>query len=1130
MSLQLIMGPSGSGKSHYLYQHMIEESEKHPEKQYILLVPEQYNMQATRDFIAASPKKGILNVDILSFGRLAYRIFEETGRNNKIVLDDVGKSLVLKKVAKKYEGELKVLGRNLQKIGYIEEVKSVISEFTQYEIREEQLEELLSEMCESSNFYYKMRDIATIYKGFRSYLEEKYITGEELLDVLCEALPDSAVIRDSVVVLDGFTGFTPIQNRLIQELLRICEKVMISVTISGRENPYSYKHPYQLYALSKQTVTSLIRIAEAEKTEIEDPVCFFEEPPYRVRKAPALQFLNANLFGYGDRKYEEQQEHIKVYVAKNPKEEIDLVAQKIRRLVREKGYRYRDVAIVTPDLEVYGRQIESTFALYGLPVFMDLKRSILLNSFVEYIRSFLQMVEQNFSYESVFRYLRTGMTELRREEIDVLENYVIATGMRGYSRWKEAWTKTTGSVDEEELVRLNELREQFVQRREDVFAVLKSRNKTVYDVTNALHAFLMREELQKKVKEQENAFSEAGELVLSKEYAQIYRIVIDLFDKFVELLGEERISLKEYCELLDAGLNQAKVGTIPPSLDQIVVGNIERTRMQEVKAVFLVGMNDLYIPGDLGNRGLISDADREQFEKYGLRLAPGAKEKIYTQKFYLYLLMTKPSEYLYLTYSKNTMDGKILRPSYVIANIRQMFPNLSVREISDCLAEREMTERTGISYLVQGIQKGLEGFDDAWKELYSWYKGQAKWKEKVEQILGAAFYRKPEEFLTAEVARRLYGALLKNSVTRLEKFSSCEYAHFLMYGLGLSERERFEFRSVDFGNIFHSALEIFSRKVQESGYPWTNIPKEKQEEWLEACVQETVSGYENAALSDTARNSYVINRVKRMMRRTIWALIKQLQKGDFIPSGYEVSFGNSDELQTTRVTLEDGNEMLLRGKIDRIDICEDEKHVYVKIIDYKTGSKSFDISDLYYGLQMQLVTYLAVAVEMQQRKHPDKEVLGAGVLYYQIKDPIVQEADEDEVLELQILKELRPDGLVNGNEEVIHHFDSAMEGESLAAPLKRVKSGDMSKTSKTIDAVNFKRMTDFAMKKIQQIGTRMMSGDIDIAPYVQGTASSCAYCPYRGICKFDEKIPGYEYRALEKLKKEEVLERWREEV
>lgn len=1129
MSLQLIMGPSGSGKSHYLYQYMIEESEKHPEKQYILLVPEQYSMQATRDFIAASPKKGILNVDILSFGRLAYRIFEETGKNHKIVLDDVGKSLVLKKVAKKCGGELRVLGRNLQKIGYIEEVKSVISEFTQYEIREEQLEELLSGMNETTNFYYKMHDIAIIYKEFRAYLEEKYITGEELLDVLCDALPDSEILKDSVVVLDGFTGFTPIQSRVLRELFLTCEKVMVSVTISGREDPYSYKHPYQLYALSKQTVTSLIRIAEGEKTEIEEPVCFFDEPPYRVRKAPALQFLNSHLFGYGDRKYEEQQEQIKVYVAKNPKEEMDLVAQKIRKLVREQGYRYRDVAIVTPDLDTYGRQIQSTFALHGMPVFMDLKRSILLNSFVEYVRSFLQMVEQNFSYESVFRYLRTEMTEFTREETDALENYVIATGVRGYKRWKEPWTKTTGSAGEKELVRLNGLREQFVQRREHVFAVLKSRNKTVYDVTNALHTFLMKEEMQRKVKAKEETFIENGELVLSKEYAQIYRIVIDLFDKFVELLGEERISLKEYCELLDAGLSQAKVGTIPPSLDQIVVGDMERTRIQEVKAVFLVGMNDLYIPGDLGNRGLISDADREQFAKQGLSLAPSAKEKIYTQKFYLYLLMTKPSEYLYITFSKNTMDGKALRPSYVVANVRQMFPKLSVQEIGDALGEREMTERTGISYLVQGLQKGQEGYNDAWKELYSWYKGQAKWQEKVEQILEAAFCRKPEESLTAEMARQLYGTLLKNSVTRLEKFSSCAYAHFLTYGLGLAEREEFEFGTVDFGNIFHAALEYFSRKVQESGYEWTNIPEEKREEWLEESVQETVSGYENAALSDTARNSYVISRVKRMMRRTVWALIKQLQKGDFAPYGYEVAFGDGGHLQTTKVTLEDGNEMILRGKIDRIDICEDENHVYVKIIDYKTGSKSFDISDLYYGLQMQLVTYLAVAVEMQQREHPDKEVLGAGVLYYQIKDPIVQEAEDDE-LELQILKELCPDGLINGNEEIIHHFDSTLSGESLAAPLKRVKSGELSKTSKTIDAVNFKRMTDFAMEKIRQIGTRMMSGEVAIAPYVQGSASSCTYCPYKSVCKFDEKIPGYEYRVLEKLKKEEVLEKWREEV
>ena len=1124
MSLQFIMGPSGAGKSHYLYQKVTGESLKNPEKNYIVLVPEQFTMQTQKDLVMASPRCGIMNVDVLSFNRLAYRVFEETGENRRVILDDVGKNFVLRKIAGDYEQELTILGSNLKKVGYISEIKSVISEFAQYDIQVQELEQMMESATESSNLYYKLKDVKVIYQGFQNYLKDRYITGEEVLDLLCQVASKSKILKDSIVVLDGFTGFTPVQNRLLRELMQVCEKVIVTVTMDEKENPFVYRHPYQLFALSKQMVTSLVEIARETKTELEQPVYLYRKPVYRFKENEALGFMESHLFRYSKEHYEKEQDNIQVWCAKNPQEETDFVAQKIRQMVRTKGYQYHDVAVITSDLEAYAAHIEKAFERYDIPVFMDHKRSILLNSFVENVRSLLAMIEQNFTYESVFRYLRSGLTGLSMNEIDVLENYVIALGIRGYKKWQEKWIRRTKGMEEVELAEINRIRESFINKVETVTEVLKRRHKTVLDVTQALHAFFMQEELQKRVKEMELRFAEQGELALEKEYGQVYRIVIELFEKFVELLGDERISLKEYCELLDAGLEQAKVGIIPPSIDQVVVGDVERTRLKDVKVILFVGVNDAYIPGNAKKGGILSEYDRERFAKEGVTLAPSAKEKTFIQKFYLYLMLTKPTERLLLTYSKVGADGKSLRPAYLITDILRMYPQLRLQEVTTELKEKELTKESGIAMLVEGLQKKQHGLDGAWQELYTWYKKHPEWSAKIAQLVEACFYQKPEDKLSQEAAKKLYGELLENSVTRLEKFSACAYAHFLTYGLGLREREEYQFQAVDMGNLFHGALERFSKKLERANFSWTTIPEEEKEAFIDASVEECIIDYGNTILYSSARNEYVITRLKRMMRRTVWALAKQLEKGDFVPKGYEITFGGMD------VELGELGRMKLRGKIDRVDICEDDEHVYVKIIDYKTGAKAFDLGELCYGLQMQLVLYMNAVVEMEQKKYADKQVIPAGIFYYQMKDPIVDKVSDREKLEAQILKELRPDGVVCASEEILGHLEHGLSGASEVIPVAKNKDGSLSKKSKVLTEEEFRLISEFAKRKMQETGMQILKGDIDIAPYEMANATGCDFCPYHAICGFEEKIPGYEYRRLEKIDKDEAIEKMRKEV
>ena len=1100
MSLKFIFGPSGSGKSQFLYNRIVEESEAHPERQFIVLVPEQFTMQTQKDLVAAHPAHGIMNIDVLSFARLAYRVFEETGGGQLPVLDDEGKNLVLRKIAGDFEGELKVLRGNMKKPGYISEVKSVISEFTQYDVGEEEICRVMETAGEDSNLSCKLEDILKLYLGFSEYLDKKYITKEELLDVLSREIGKSEILKDSTVALDGFTGFTPVQNRLLRELMRCCREVVVTVIMDERENPFSYRSPYQLFALSKHMVSSLSDIAKEEKIAVEEPEYLYGKP-VRFEGNDALSFLERNIFRCGREAFGREQEAVSVRGARNPREEAFAAAGEIRALVRERKYRFRDIGVIASDMDVYGDYLEEAFAAYDIPAFMDHKRSILLNSFVEYVRSLLNMAEQGFTYESVFRFLRTGLSGIDYEDTCVLENYVIGLGIKGYKKWQCRWERLLKGMDAEDLRRLNRLRTQFVEKVDGFVFVLKQRQKTVRDITEALYEFMVREELQLKLKRQEEMFLAEGELALAKEYAQVYRILMELLDKFVELLGDEAVSLKEYGKLLDAGLSEARVGVIPPSVDQLVAGDVQRTRLKDIKALIFIGANDAYLPGALLRTGLLSERDRERFQKEKISLAPGGKEQAYIQKFYLYMNLTKPSERLSVYFSKVSPEGKSMRPSYLIQEIRRLYPLLAVSdEEGRPLRDRELTEDMGMDLLIKGFQ-GRELTDRGWQELYAWYLRDPRLKERAERLLLAGYYSRPSDGLTREVAERLYGKDFEDSITRIERFSACAFAHFLTYGLNLRERAEYEFQAVDLGNICHSALEAFSKRLQRENIGWTELSDELRRQYIDESVEQAAADYGNLVLSSSERNAYMVVRMKRMLERTVWALAKQLSAGDFEPAAYEFRFKN--------------------GKIDRIDTCEDGDKVYVKVMDYKTGSRAFDVVALYHGLQLQLMVYMDAALSEQERRHPGMEAVPAGVFYYRLSDPVVDKGEED--TEAAVLKELKPDGIINLQDEVLEHLDRRREGESLAVPIKYNKNGSLSKTSKAVPEEEFRLMMGHALKKIETAHREILKGETAAAPYRRGTESGCDYCGYRHVCGFDLKVPGYRYRDIGKMSKEEAV-------
>ena len=397
-------------------------------------------------------------------------------------------------------------------------------------------------------------------------------------------------------------------------------------------------------------------------------------------------------------------------------------------------------------------------------------------------------------------------------------------------------------------------------------------------------------------------------------------------------------------------------------------------------------------------------------------------------------------------------------------------------------------------------------------------------------MVEAAFYENPKDILSTETAKKLYGEVLENSVTRLENFSACAYSHFLTYGLRLKERDVYQFQAVDLGNLFHGALERFSKKMEHAGCTWTTITDEQKEMFIENSVEECIVDYGNTILYSSARNEYVITRLKRMMRRTVWALIKQLKNSSFTPKGYEISFGGTTPISSSNIQLDELGRMRLRGKIDRVDICEDEEHVYVKIMDYKTGAKAFDLGELCYGLQMQLVLYMNAAMELEQRKQPDKQVIPAGIFYYQIQDPVVDKERDLDKVERAILKELRPDGVVNASKEVIDLLEKSNDGVYTAIPVSFNKDGSLSKKSQVLTQDEFKLISEFAKHQAKETGKKILEGNIDVAPYELGDRTGCDYCPYHAVCGFETQIPGYEYKSLKKLDRESAMNTMREAI
>ncbi len=1087
MALQIVAGGSGSGKSDYIYKYIIKKSQAESQTNYIIVVPEQYTMATQKRIVNMHPNKGILNIDVVSFERLAYKVFEEVGGQNRPVLDDTGKNLIVRRVLGEKKKELGYFGSNINKTGFVAEIKSVISELLQYDIDVEKLENIAGKI-DNRQLSAKLKDIGIVYDGFKNYLKDNYITSEEILDVLCKVIEKSKIISNSEIIFDGFTGFTPIQYKLLNLLLTICQNVYVTVTIDAREKINVRDGMHNLFFMSKEMTYRLNKLCDENHVKISDTIYLDDDINYRFKIGginEELSFLEKNIFRYTGEVYDKKTENISVYAALTSKDEINYAVGEIIRLTRFEGYHYRDIAIVTGDMEVYGKLAGNICEQNNIPCFVDHKKSVTDNPAVEFVRSALEIVEKNYSYDSVMRYLKTGITGIAREDVDVIDNYCVAVGIRGAKAWHNKWTKKGRGRNAFPLEQLNAMREKIIEPFIELEKVLKDKESNVESCVKALYDFIVRLELSKNIDRL------AKREDTGNEYDQLYKKIIELFDEMVELLGEEKVGLKEFNRIIDAGFEEIKVGLIPPTSDCVVIGDIERTRLDNIRVLFFVGVNEGIIPKKSDSKGVLSEAERDSLEKIDVTLSPSAREKAFVQKFYLYLLLTKASDRLYITYSLKTSEGMQLLPSYLIRNIRRSFPNVTMVLQEDTVRQKKYIRVP---------------------------KSEIIWSENN--------YIKA---LAQNLAVELYGGNIHGSVSAFETFSACKFAYFLKYGLGLEEKEEYSFEVNDFGTIMHSVLEQASKELVRNGQSLSTLEPEARVTLVKKCVENAVTDYKDTILKDNSRNAYMIKRITELADRTLSTIGSQLSSGLFTPDAYEINFLMDEQ----EVPVDDAKAVMsINGKIDRIDVCEDEENVYVRVIDYKTGKSDFDLLKTYYGLKMQLVTYMRAAVNIEAKRHPGKNIIPAGILYYNIDNPIIEtdNAGGDDT-EAMINEALRMKGLVSDNKNIIDKMDSDINGKSKVIPVTMKKDGsvDYGKSS-VLSKDGFDIMDEYVAKKYTDIGKNILCGDIEVNPYESGNYNACTYCIYNAVCGFTKDLPGSSYRKLKKFPSDTIFKNMKEGV
>lgn len=1128
MSVRFLLGASGSGKSRQIYNEIIQASIKEPERNFYLIVPEQYTMEAQRELVTMHPAGGMMNIDAIGMNRLAYRVFDELGISTGQVLEDFGKSMLIKKILCEQQDTLQVYGSYYDKLGFVDEMKSMMSEIFQYNIKQDTIDEIMEQIPEDSVIAGKMQDIRHIYEEFEAFAGERYIVAEQLVELLTRHVGQSKLVCGSSLYFDGFTGFTPVQLELVEKLMTCADDLTFSFTLDDRDQKYEHIKDYELFYLTKTTIKKLTEAAAAAGVEIESPVVLPGTINYRLGENRELFFLERNLFRSPYQKWKQPLERIHLTATGDAQDEIVFVASTIRRLVREKGYRYKDIAIVAGDLEQASHIYERVMNEYEIPVFIDANACLKANPCAETIRSVLAVLADDFSYDSVFRFLKAGMTDLSFEDIELLENYALKRGVRGYSRWNRAVSE---NYEKTSPVNIEEIRQAFMKMFGDIRKVFADKKAVTKDYVEALYDFLLQIHMYEKLEARKNELYEENRINEGDAYGQIFEKTVRLFDKIAELLGDTKMSVKEFYEIVDTGLSDIEVGVVPPTVDRVLIGDITRSRLNHIKVLFFTSVNDGIVPKAPKKGRILSDRDRDILSDCGLELAPSDKQNSYIEQFYIYTILTKPSDHLYISYHKLSASLESMRPSYLLGRISNIFPSLQAEEYDAASCMPDTVNRS-----LRRILRA-EDSEDAESRILTRILTEKGFAGELTAIYKGRTYRNVAEQLPPETIALLYGRYLHASVSKLELYARCGFAYFLKYGLRLKEREMYQVDVRNVGVILHSVMEGLFKQVRDTrNNDWENFPEDERMLMVTELVNRAAEESAGDFFEDNARNAYMLQMIERMAQTSAGMLQKHIRLGSMKPGMLEKTFDSAkDEVGSYLFELPNQIQMSINGKIDRVDVEEEDGTVYIKVIDYKSSTRKLSLEEVLNGEQLQLVTYSAIAYEIEKMIYPDKNIQIAGLLYYSFDDPVIEiesseidtgteqpEFSDQEKLDAERMEKMKLQGFVNESPAVIQKMDHTCN-QSL--PVKLDKNGDIKKSENVVSADQIRTIMELTRENIEELGSQIAKGKIAIEPYKNKSNTGCDYCEFKNICHFDVKNGGNQYRRPDN----EKLKRYREE-
>lgn len=1128
MSVRFLLGASGSGKSRQIYNEIIQASIKEPERNFYLIVPEQYTMEAQRELVTMHPAGGMMNIDAIGMNRLAYRVFDELGISTGQVLEDFGKSMLIKKILCEQQDTLQVYGSYYDKLGFVDEMKSMMSEIFQYNIKQDTIDEIMEQIPEDSVVAGKMQDIRHIYEEFEAFAGERYIVAEQLVELLTRHVGQSKLVCGSSLYFDGFTGFTPVQLELVEKLMTCADDLTFSFTLDDRDQKYEHIKDYELFYLTKTTIKKLTEAAAAAGVEIESPVVLPGTINYRLGENRELFFLERNLFRSPYQKWKQPLERIHLTATGDAQDEIVFVASTIRRLVREKGYRYKDIAIVAGDLEQASHIYERVMNEYEIPVFIDANACLKANPCAETIRSVLAVLADDFSYDSVFRFLKAGMTDLSFEDIELLENYALKRGVRGYSRWNRAVSE---NYEKTSPVNIEEIRQAFMKMFGDIRKVFADKKAVTKDYVEALYDFLLQIHMYEKLEARKNELYEENRINEGDAYGQIFEKTVRLFDKIAELLGDTKMSVKEFYEIVDTGLSDIEVGVVPPTVDRVLIGDITRSRLNHIKVLFFTSVNDGIVPKAPKKGRILSDRDRDILSDCGLELAPSDKQNSYIEQFYIYTILTKPSDHLYISYHKLSASLESMRPSYLLGRISNIFPSLQAEEYDAASCMPDTVNRS-----LRRILRA-EDSEDAESRILTRILTEKGFAGELTAIYKGRTYRNVAEQLPPETIALLYGRYLHASVSKLELYARCGFAYFLKYGLRLKEREMYQVDVRNVGVILHSVMEGLFKQLRDTrNNDWENFPEDERMLMVTELVNRAAEESAGDFFEDNARNAYMLQMIERMAQTSAGMLQKHIRLGSMKPGMLEKTFDSAkDEVGSYLFELPNQIQMSINGKIDRVDVEEEDGTVYIKVIDYKSSTRKLSLEEVLNGEQLQLVTYSAIAYEIEKMIYPDKNIQIAGLLYYSFDDPVIEiesseidtgteqpEFSDQEKLDAERMEKMKLQGFVNESPAVIQKMDHTCN-QSL--PVKLDKNGDIKKSENVVSADQIRTIMELTRENIEELGSQIAKGKIAIEPYKNKSNTGCDYCEFKNICHFDVKNGGNQYRRPDN----EKLKRYREE-